>query len=537
MSKSTSQKQNLCLLLLVSIFASYSNAYPLSTNQRWIIDDSTGQRAKLVCGNWAGHLQPMMPEGLDRQPLKDLVALLVKHKFNCVRLTYAIYMWTRYSGSNVNETLGSLDIPEVVEGIAKNNPSVLKMTHIQVFEAVINELGAQNVKVLFDNHVSKPKWCCADDDENGFFHDRHFDPQEWVSGLTLAAKKFAGNSAVVAMSLRNELHGPRQNEGDWYKYMSQGAIAIHRENPQVLVVFSGLNYDTEFQFLRRKPLKIDLGKKLVYEKHLYSWSGIDTLKLKDIWTKQPLNRVCANNIKAMDYRAGFLNTGKDAAPLIFTEFGFDQSGGSEGDNKYLTCLQTYLVGRDLDWGIWAFHGSYYAREDKVQLDESFGVLDATWSQLRNPNFTDKFQLLQRKNQDPTSKAPNAHILFHPLTGKCAQVNNNNELEVGSCESQNRWNSVGSQILLSGTKKCLSAAGEGLPVVVSEDCQGKHSSWKPISLSRLHLATKAKDGKHVCLQKDSNSSSIVTSQCICVTDDSLCLDDPRSQWFQLVATNV
>lgn len=200
------------------------------------------------------------------------------------------------------------------------------------------------------------------------------------------------------MSLRNELHGPRQNLGDWYRYMSEGALAVHKANPNVLVVISGLNYDTELQFLRNKPLKINLGKKMVFETHLYSWSGIGTLKLKGIWTKQPLNRVCANNIKALEQRAGFLTTGKNAAPLMFTEFGFDQTGSSVEDKRFLACLQTYLVGRDLDWGLWAFHGSYYVREDKVQLDETFGVMDATWHNLRYPNFTDKFQLLQRKNQ-------------------------------------------------------------------------------------------------------------------------------------------
>jgi hypothetical protein len=202
------------------------------------------------------------------------------------------------------------------------------------------------------------------------------------------------------MSLRNELHGPRQNLKDWYKYMSQGALAIHEANPKVLVVISGLNYDTELQFLRHKPMDIDLGRKMVFESHLYSWSGIGTLKLKEIWSKQPLNRICANNIKALDQRVGFLTIGENesAFPLIFTEFGFDQTGSTVEDNRFLTCLQTYLVGRDLDWGLWAFHGSYYFREDKVQLDETFGVLDATWHKLRYPNFTDKFQLLQRKNQ-------------------------------------------------------------------------------------------------------------------------------------------
>ncbi|PNX65156.1 endoglucanase e1, partial [Trifolium pratense] len=71
---------------------------------------------------------------------------------------------------------------------------------------------------------------------------------------------------------------------------------------------------------------------MVFETHLYSWSGIGTLKLKEIWSKQPLNRICANNIKALDQRVGFLTIGESAFPLIFTEFGFDQSGSTVEDN-------------------------------------------------------------------------------------------------------------------------------------------------------------------------------------------------------------
>ena len=148
--------QLLFLLLLVFIFeiASHSNAYPLSTHKRWIIDEATGQRAKLVCGNWAGHLKPMIPEGLVRRPLKDLVSELAVHQFSCVRLPHAIYMWTRYGNGNVNATFDSLDAPEVVEGIAKNNPSVLSMTPGEGYAAVVHELGAKTVKVLRANPLS-----------------------------------------------------------------------------------------------------------------------------------------------------------------------------------------------------------------------------------------------------------------------------------------------------------------------------------------------------------------------------------------------
>ncbi|XP_020969864.1 uncharacterized protein LOC107621467 [Arachis ipaensis] len=176
---------------------SRSNGYPLSTQNRWIIDESTKQRSKLVCGNWAGHLEPMLPEGLNKKPLKDLVSQLVNQRFNCVRLTYAIYMWTRYENNVVEDTLRDLRIhKEVVKGISKSNPSLLKMTHIQVFDSLVKELGDQNVMVLLDNHVSKAKWCCNDDDGNGFFYDKYFDPLEWMQGLSLVGKHYAGNSVV-----------------------------------------------------------------------------------------------------------------------------------------------------------------------------------------------------------------------------------------------------------------------------------------------------------------------------------------------------
>ncbi|CAJ1947455.1 unnamed protein product [Sphenostylis stenocarpa] len=150
----------------------------------------------------------MIPEGLDKRPLND----------SLVRL------WNT----------------SVVQGIAKKNPFVLSMTHVQVFDSVVRELGIQNVKVLLDNHVSEPKW-----------------------------------------------------------YMSKAAVSIQKTNPKVLVVIFGLNYDTELQFLKSKPLKIDL-----------------------------VNRICANNIKGIEDRAGFLTTGNNAVPLIFTEFGFNEVGSS-----------------------------------------------------------------------------------------------------------------------------------------------------------------------------------------------------------------
>lgn len=84
-------------------------------------------------------------------------------------------------------------------------------------QAVVASLGKYNVMVILDNHISKPGWCCSNFDGNGFFGDQYFNPDLWIKGLTKMATIFKGFNNVVAMSLRNELRGPRQNVNDWYK--------------------------------------------------------------------------------------------------------------------------------------------------------------------------------------------------------------------------------------------------------------------------------------------------------------------------------
>lgn len=83
---------------------------------------------------------------------------------------------------------------------------------------MVASLAKKNVMIILDNHTSKPGWCCSTFDGNGFFGDEYFNPDLWIHGLTKVATIFNATRNVVAMSLRNELRGPRQNVDDWYRY-------------------------------------------------------------------------------------------------------------------------------------------------------------------------------------------------------------------------------------------------------------------------------------------------------------------------------
>ena len=189
--------QVILLLALVSVFSSFS-AYslPLSTHGRWIIDSQSGKRVKLVCVNWPSHTQSMLIEGLNHRPLKELADEAIKLRFNCVRLTYATHMFTRYANRTVEENFDLLDLEQAKAGLAQYNAFVLNKTIAEAYEAVVDVLGASGLMVIADNHMSQPRWCCSLDDGNGFFGNRYFDPQEWLQGLSLVAQRFNNKSTV-----------------------------------------------------------------------------------------------------------------------------------------------------------------------------------------------------------------------------------------------------------------------------------------------------------------------------------------------------
>ncbi|XP_047971004.1 glycosyl hydrolase 5 family protein-like [Salvia hispanica] len=524
----------LMALFLVQV-VSFSKSAPLSTYSRWIVDSVIGQRVKLACVNWPSHLEPMIAEGLDKKPMDDIIQKIIENGFNCVRFTWPTYMFTRpdYRNLRVSESLDKYNLTAAKAGIAKNNPWILRMTVVELHKAVVGELGKKKVMVVLDNHVSLPTWCCAGNDGNGFFGDAYFDPKEWLQGLAAVATAYKGFPQVVGMSLRNELRGGRQNEPDWYKYMQEGANTIHAQNPDLLVIVSGLYTDTNLGYLRSKAFQVNFANKLVFEAHWYTFGIPDKA-----WTDQT-NNLCATVTKRAQDNYLFLTSAKDSFPVFISEFGINEKSPSVADSRYITCFLAAVADFDLDWALWSLQGSYILREGKVNLDESYGILDINWDRLRNPGFVSRLQIIQQINQDFTSVKPTYYKMFHPLSGQCVQIVKD-DIALANCNNASRWDEHqdGSPIKLEGAAGCLGLVGEGVAPRVSEDCSSK---WKIVSSSGLHLAAQDGKGEYLCLEVNASDSRIVTKKCLCVGNDlsnlRTCVDNPQSQWFKFVAANV
>ncbi|KAK3029824.1 hypothetical protein RJ639_038258 [Escallonia herrerae] len=525
-------------LVFLVYFATHSHSEVLSTRSRWIVDAKSGQRVKLACVNWPGHLHAMIPEGLEKKPVRDIAESVASMGFNCVRLTWATYMFTKDSSINLTaaQSLDRWNLTSAKAGVAANNPQLLDLHVVDVQKAVIDELGAQNVMVVLDNHVSLPQWCCGNEDGNGFFGDKYFDPKEWVQGLTMVAKRYKGNPTVVAMSLRNELRGPRQNENDWYRYIQEGATAIHGENPDLLVIVSGLSFDTNLSFLRNKPLASNYNNKLVYEAHWYPF-GDPPAK----WLYQT-NEFCANTTRWFMSQSGFLLSGENPLPLFLSEFGKDQSDANEEQNRYFSCLLALLAETDIDWALWALQGSYMLRQGHIDQEEMYGMLDFSWDHVRNPKMREMLQFTQKMNQGPQPNGLTSYVMYHPQSGRCAEAGNEN-LTATSSQNCSRWSysKDGSTIKLLGTSSCLTAVGDGLPVVVSNDCSSQQSMWSIVSSSKLHVAAKDDQGRGLCLEWKSSDTTLVAKKCLCLGDDLedvlRCEENPQRQWFKFVPTGA
>ncbi|KAL0385446.1 UNVERIFIED_CONTAM: Glycosyl hydrolase 5 family protein [Sesamum radiatum] len=467
-----------CLVLDLLIAVSTVVAQPLSTDSRWIVDES-GQRVKLSCVNWPSHLDVVVAEGLSKQPVDEISEEIRSLGFNCVRLTWPLFLFTNdtLAALTVRQSLTNLGLFEAVAGFQTNNPDIIDLSLIDAYQAVVGSLGKKNVMIILDNHTSKPGWCCGDADGNGFFGDEYFNPDVWVKGLTRVATTFKATKNVVGMSLRNELRGRRQNVYDWYRYMQKGAEAVHSANPNVLVILSGLKYDRDLSFLLNKPVTLTFSKKLVYELHWYGFSN------GQAWATGNPNQVCGQLVADTATKAGFLLD--QGYPLFVSEFGVDMRGTNVNDNRNQTTLHK---------------------------------ISALQYPFRGPGY------LERRPHK---------ILFHPMTGLCVKrLSLVEPLVLGPCSEAEAWSYTPQQTLtIKGTYFCLQADALGHPAKLGLICTDATSKWQAVSDSKMHLSSKLEDGTNVCLDVDSDNN-VVTNNCKCLDNkNNKC--DPASQWFKLI----
>lgn len=184
----------------------------------------------------------------------------------------------------------------------------------------------------------------------------------------------------MSMSLRNEPRSPGDNStlvsesynwGDWYTNVVTASGLINQANPDVLIFFSGLSYDT---YITPIPTGESLGDNQTFNKSSFTYEDKIVLELHNYAT----SATSCSDLENTLYVDGFssLNSSDPSVvnvlPMVMTEWGYSQDNTTY-QGVYATCLQEYLPSLHAGWMIWVIAGSYYIRSGTQDYDETWGM--------------------------------------------------------------------------------------------------------------------------------------------------------------------
>mgnify|MGYP000878502882 CR=1 FL=1 len=391
----------------------------------------------------------MVPEGLEKRSAEEILDEVASLGMNFLRMGYSAQMVDEEAESD-----GQADVPleaamikalgyhngtRVTGAIVKHNPRWTRTTgRFEIWSGIARLAAERGIYVHPDMHIATAGWCCGHDDGSAWFGDAGFSVGNWTRALGRVAEWAAGHPNVVSMSLVNELRRPWGSEGgkgstdsddeekndpsrfeyNWLSLvgnMTLGADAVHAANPDLLISWSGLQFDEDLSALtsgldlnsapcymcaavrdapRRQPRVFDLadhawGDKVFYELHLYPMS-------------EDLDVGTCGLIKAQLYRAGFNALGMDPpadcslletsplgpcrpasrlTPVAMTEFGASQDD-TLLDNPYIECLREFTTENDVSWAVWALAGSYRIRSGAQGVDDGWALMNFGWDGWR-----------------------------------------------------------------------------------------------------------------------------------------------------------
>jgi hypothetical protein len=151
--------------------------------------------------------------------------------------------------------------------------------------------------------------------------------------------------------------------------MKSTAEGVSSINPNLLIFLSGLGFDTDLSPI---PTGADFGNGKKFRTTDFAKNKV-VLELHNYQNK--VND--CNNIRNGMIKGGWNALGTKGSsvvnilPVVMTEFGFQQDEKT-ASSVHSTCLKDFLIDQRAGWMYWVLSGSYYLRQGKQDLDETWG---------------------------------------------------------------------------------------------------------------------------------------------------------------------
>ena len=184
--------------------------------------------------------------------------------------------------------------------------------------------------------------------------------------------------------------------------MTAAADAVHEANPNALIFFSGLSYDSYIDPIPLgKTLNGTFGtpsanKTVVFKPDDFAYKDKIVLEIHK-YDFEATSDDC-ETFKSKWYPKGFQSINPDDPatkylfPLVISEWGFIHNGTYWYQTTYARCLVEMVDQYKVSWMHWELAGSFYVQtrpgrkpQETIQgLEEYWGLLNYNWSAVRSP---------------------------------------------------------------------------------------------------------------------------------------------------------
>ena len=375
----------------------------LHVNDKAQIVDMNGNEVWLTGVNWFGYnVGSQIFDGAWSANVHDCLDLIADHGFNLLRVPMSTEILLQWKAGKPDPIikLNEYKNPELtVEGVEGGTP----MYSFDIWNKVVEWCREDGIKIMMDIH-------CATTNSAGhnfpLWYDSSFSEKDWLDALAWFADYYKDDDTVIAIDLKNEPHG-KKDEGSFAKWdgssdannwrygAEKGAKACLDKNPNLLIMVEGIEvypkiekgYDwnspstdyahygeSEYQpyygawwganFRGVKDFPVDLGEhqsQLVYSPHdygpfVYEQEWFHLTGTKPNWTSYKFDE--ESLLKEYWYDTWAYLVEEHKAPLLMGEWGgfIDKVNDPSGANTHwLTTLRDYMIKKRIHHTFWCFN--------------------------------------------------------------------------------------------------------------------------------------------------------------------------------------
>ncbi|MDQ6692222.1 MAG: glycoside hydrolase family 5 protein, partial [Candidatus Dormibacteraeota bacterium] len=331
--------------------------------------DANDQQVRIAGINWYGFETTRgVAGGLTSQDYKSILGTIHAQGYNTIRIPLS------------NQVVESPQIPSSISYANGINSDLQGLNSLQILDRIVSYSGTLNLRVILDNHRSE----AGDSAEsNGLWFTGAYPESAWINDWTNLARRYAGNTTVIGVDLRNEPHNANSGgacwdcggANDWHLAAQRAGNAVLAVNPNLLIFVEGTDaYNNDYywwggnlQGVGNSPVTLSIPNHLVYSPHEYG-----PREYQQWWFNG--NTSYSSLYSVWNNHWGFINQ-NNIAPIWVGEFGTtnnasdiqNNSPGSQGQ-WFQSLIQFLGSDRLLNWTYWALNG-----------EDAYGLLDPNYN--------------------------------------------------------------------------------------------------------------------------------------------------------------